>query len=95
MCPPVLPEAFKNDFHEADEVTFTSYRSDALITLPQPNGEPKKYEERKGVTFAEPGFFKIFDRKILMGNAEKGLDEPNEAILSKRSALNILVKKTL
>ncbi len=85
--PPVLPDAFKNDFNEAEEVTFTTYRSDAIILIPQANGEIKKYSEKKGVAFAEPNFFKIFDRKILIGNAQKGLDEPNEAIISRKLAL--------
>jgi len=29
--PLVLPDAFRQDFLEAEQVTFTSYRSDALI----------------------------------------------------------------
>ena len=91
--PPVLPEAFKNDFPEAEEVTFLSYRAGSLITIPQRKGESKKYEEKRGVTFAQPNFFKIFDRKIIIGHAEKGLDDPGEAILSQRSALNTLAKK--
>lgn len=84
--PSVLPEAFKNDFADADEVTFTSYRANALITIPQRAGEPKRYEEEKGVTIAQPNFFKIFDRKILAGSTEKGLDDPHEAIISQKLA---------
>lgn len=84
--PVALPEAFKNDFAEAEEVAFTSYQRNSLITITH-NGQVKKYEEPKGLVFAEPSFFKIFDRKILMGSAEKGLDEPNEAIISKKWAL--------
>jgi len=81
--PSVLPDAFKSDFAEMDEVTFISYRAGSLITIPQPSGEPKRFEEERGVTFAQPNFFKIFDRKIIAGSAEKGLDEPNETIISK------------
>ncbi len=84
--PPVLPDAFRDDFSEAEEVTFTSYRSDVLITIPQHDGLPKKYNEERGVVFAQPNFFKIFDRKILIGEATKGLDDPNEAIISLASA---------
>ncbi len=91
--PTVLPEAFKNDFAEADEVTFTSYRSGALISIPKSSGEPKRYEEERGVTFAQPNFFKIFDRKILSGDAAKGLEQPNEAILSKKLALKYFGKE--
>jgi putative ABC transport system permease protein len=80
--PPVLPEAFKADFPEAEEVVFTSYRANSLITIPQRNGESKKFQEEKGVVFTQPEFFKIFDRKIIQGNALSGIDEPNEAIIS-------------
>ncbi|HLZ15975.1 MAG TPA: ABC transporter permease [Cyclobacteriaceae bacterium] len=85
--PPAFPDAFKNDFREAEEVTFLSYRSGSLVTIPQPTGEPKKYEEKKGITFAQSNFFNLFDRKILVGTAEKALDDPNEAVISKRLAL--------
>jgi len=91
--PPVFPDAFKNDFHEAEEVTFLSYRAGSLVTIPQRTGEPKKYEEEKGVTFAQPNFFKIFDRKILVGAAAKALDDPNEAIISKTLALKYFGKE--
>jgi putative ABC transport system permease protein len=92
--PPAFPDAFKTDFPEAEEVVFTSYRGDgALITIPQQQGEPKKFEEGKGVAYTQPNFFKIFDRKILMGSAEKGLDEPNEAILSKKLAIKYFGKE--
>lgn len=77
----VFPEAFRQDFPEAEEVTFTSYEHDVLITIPQKQDVAKKYTE-DGIVFAQPNFFKIFDRKILTGNSVKGLDDPNEAIVS-------------
>jgi putative ABC transport system permease protein len=80
--PAVLPDAFRVDFPEVEQVVFTSYRSDALITIPQRSGEPKKYPEGSGVVFTEPSFFRIFDRTVIQGSAAKGLDEPNEAIIS-------------
>jgi putative ABC transport system permease protein len=80
--PTVLPDAFKADFHEAEEVLFTSYRNDALILIPQENGESKKFQEENGVVLTDPAYFKIFDRKILSGDALKGIDEPNEAMIS-------------
>jgi putative ABC transport system permease protein len=84
--PPVLPDAFKDDFPQAEEVTFISYRAGSLITIPQNNGQPKKFNEERGVAFGQPNFFKIFDRKIITGSAEKGLDEPGEAIISQALA---------
>jgi putative ABC transport system permease protein len=84
--PVVLPEAFKSDFHEAEEVTFLSYRSGSMVSLPKEGEVPKKFKEDRGVVFAQPNFFKIFDRKIIVGSAEKGLDDPNEAIISESLA---------
>ena len=84
--PTVLPDAFRADFHEAAEVTFLSYRSNSLIKVPQKNGEDRKFQEEAGVVFAQPGFFRIFDRPLLMGNADKGLDEPREAFISRSLA---------
>ncbi len=91
--PAVLPDAFRTDFHEAEEVVFTSYRSETMVTIPQPDEEPKKYLEEAGIVFTEPSFFKIFDRPMLFGNATEGLDEPNEAIISKRWALKYFGKE--
>ncbi len=91
---PAFPDAFRIDFPEAEEVIFTSYRGDgALVTVPQKQGEPKKFDEKKGIVYTQSNYFKIFDRKILMGNADKGLDAPNEAILSKKSALKYFGKE--
>lgn len=84
--PSVLPPAFRLDFPEAEEVVFTQYNSGALILVPQPNGENKKFTEEAGVVFTESNFFKIFDREILLGDAVKALDEPNEAVISKELA---------
>lgn len=84
--PPVLPDAFRQDFPEAEQVTFTSYRQDALVSVPQRNGEAKKYQEESGVVFAEGNFFKVFDRPVIQGDAFKGLDDPNEAIISRSLA---------
>lgn len=92
--PNTLHGAFRNDFPEAEEVVFASYRSGSLITVPQGNGEePKKYDEERGVVFTQPSFFRVFDRKVLIGDAIKGLDDPNEAIVSKKLALKYFGKE--
>jgi len=91
--PSVLPDAFRIDFPEAQEVVFTSYRAGSMVTIPQHNAEPKRYSEEAGVVFTQSNFFKIFDRRILAGDAEKGLDNPNEAILSKRWAIKYFGKE--
>lgn len=82
-----LPEAFRAEFPEAEAVVFTAYRAGSIITIPQHQGEAKRYEEDKGVVYTESSFFQVFDRKILSGDARHGLDEPNEAIISQRLAI--------
>lgn len=84
--PRPLPDAFREDFPEAAEVTFTSYRSNVLVKVPQTNGESKKFQEEAGVVFVEPNFFRVFDRALMIGDAYKGLDEPFEAIISRSLA---------
>lgn len=91
--PQVLPEAFKIDFSEVEEVTFISYRGGGLITVPQKNGEQKRYVEERGIAFGQPNFFKIFDRRMLTGDAAKGLDEPNETIISQKLAFKYFGKE--
>lgn len=91
--PSVLPEAFRNDFPEAEEVVFTGYRSGSLVSVPQPNGAPaKKFSENRGVVVTEPSFFRIFDRPMVLGDGEKGLDEPNEAVVSRKAAMKYFGK---
>jgi putative ABC transport system permease protein len=91
--PSVLPDAFRQDFPEAEEVVFMSYRAESMVTIPQPAGEPKRYTEEAGVVFTSTNFFKVFDRSILIGDKIGGLDDPNEAIISKRWALKYFDKE--
>jgi putative ABC transport system permease protein len=80
--PSVLPSSFREDFPEAEEVVFTQYRSEALVQVPQVNGENKKFAENAGVVYTEANYFKIFDAEVLSGDVFKSLDEPNEAVIS-------------
>lgn len=90
--PPALPEAFKNDFREAEEVVFTSYRRGSMVAVEQTDGTFKKYEEPTGLVITQPAFFKVFDRNMIIGDAQKGLDDPNEAIISRKWALRYFGK---
>ncbi|GHM99645.1 ABC transporter permease [Cytophagales bacterium WSM2-2] len=89
--PVELPDALKEDISGIEEVAFTSYRRGSLISV-YSNGQVKKYEEPKGLAFTEPSFFKLFDRKILIGSAAKCLDDPHEAIISQKWALKYFGK---
>ena len=82
-----LPEAFRAEFPEAEAVVFTAYRDGSVVTIPQRQGQAKRYEEAKGVVFTESSFFQVFDRKIVSGDARHGLDQPGAAIISQRLAM--------
>jgi len=84
--PTGLPEAIKTDFPQVQETVFTSYRRNSMLTVVQKDGTIKKYEEPLGIVITEPSFFRVFDRNILIGSSEKGLDDPNEAIISQEWA---------
>lgn len=86
--PAVLPDAFRLDFPEAEEVVFTSYRGNSTVVIPQRNGEVKPFNAEEGVVFTQSNFFRIFDRAIIAGDKEHGLDDPNTAIISRKSARN-------
>lgn len=85
--PTVLPPAFRLDFPQAEEVVFTQYRANSLILIPQRDGDFKKFEEERGVVIMEPNLFKVFDRTVLIGDVDKSLDEPNEAVISRSLAI--------
>lgn len=92
--PAVFPDAFKLDFPEAEEVLFTSYwGAGEQITIPQEQGESKRYNEEKGIVYTQPNYFKVFDRKILIGDGEKGLEKTNAAVISKSMALKYFGKE--
>lgn len=91
--PTVLSPAFKTDFPEAEAVAFTVYDQDALVLLPQPSGEPKKYFEENGIAQVEQSFFDIFDWKPLHGDLNKALKNPNEVVITKKIALKFFEKE--
>ncbi len=80
--PAVFTDAFRADFPEAESVVFTSYRDNSLVSIPQAGSPSKKFQEERGIVYTDPNFFKIFDRKVLIGDAERALANPNEAVIS-------------
>jgi putative ABC transport system permease protein len=79
--PPALPPAFRLDFPQVEEVVFTQYNANALVLIPQKDGDYKKFEEEKGVVYTDPNVFKVFDRQATLGDVSRALDEPNEAVI--------------
>ncbi len=80
-----LGEAFRNDFSFAGKVARVVFYNNAFIMVNDENGI-KKFNEEKGVAFAEPEFFDIFNFPLLYGNKKTALEEPNSAIITQRLA---------
>ncbi|SFA97365.1 ABC transporter permease [Algoriphagus aquimarinus] len=59
---------------------YTMYET--LVALPNTN---KVFGRSNEVTFADPGFFKIFPRKWLAGNPETALIQPESLVISEES----------
>ncbi|TXE10287.1 ABC transporter permease [Algoriphagus aquimarinus] len=59
---------------------YTMYET--LVALPNTN---KVFGRSNEVTFADPGFFKIFPRKWLAGNPETALIQPESVVISEAS----------
>lgn len=47
--------------------------------------ENKNFGRKDYITFADPGFFKVFPRTWLAGNPETVLKEPNQVVISEKS----------
>ncbi len=92
--PTPLSVAFRNDFPDAEQVVFTRYEYGGLVSIPQRDGNPKKYQEENGIVFTETSFFNTFDRAFISGDAKKGLDEPNEAIITQTLATKYFGKES-
>ena len=81
-----LPKALHNDFPSMVSTPVYSGRDDQIIIADEANGQTvKKIKEEKGVFFAEPSLFKIFDYPLLAGEYAS-LKDPNTALLSKATA---------
>ena len=81
-----IPKALKTAFTQIEQITpiYTS-KNDQVLILDN-NGTPvKKFKEQRGVFFAEPSFFKIFDYPLLAGSYES-LKDPNNVLLTKEIA---------
>jgi len=83
--PQPLGKAFHNDYTFADlTARVVSYRN-MLISLPEEK-EVKKFVEDKGVAFAEPAYFDIFDFPLAEGDKRTALLRPNSALITQSIA---------
>ena len=83
---PVGP-ALRLDFPELKKVGSILAMENKMNTVPQEGKQPpKKFKEDRGIFFAEPEFFQIFNFPLLAGDIKTALNEPNAAILTQETA---------
>jgi putative ABC transport system permease protein len=83
---PVAP-ALRLDFPQLKRVGATMAEDNEMITVPQEgNQPPKKFKEERGIFFAEPEVFGIFNFPLLAGDIKSALKEPNAALLTQETA---------
>lgn len=77
--------AFRNDYAFASDVARVVAYKDMLISIPG-DGEAKKFQEEKGVAFADPSFFRIFNFPLVRGDIRSALSGPHSAIVTQTIA---------
>ena len=81
-----LPEGLKLTFPQIEQVTAIFASHDDKLLIPDDTGTTvKAFKEQKGVFYAEPSFFKIFDFPLLEGSYES-LKDPNNVLITKEIA---------
>lgn len=83
--PPPVGKAFRNDYTFAEKVSRIYVMGWQQISLPF-SGENQKFQEERGIAFAEPGFFDILDFPLIKGDKKRLLTEPNTALVTERIA---------
>jgi ABC-type antimicrobial peptide transport system permease subunit len=77
-------QSLRDDYPQLERAAAIMGESNVQVTIPGAEGQTlKKFKERKGVFFAEPEFFDLFDFKIVEGTTADTLRTPNTALLTK------------
>ncbi|MEJ7586254.1 MAG: ABC transporter permease [Ferruginibacter sp.] len=83
--PSPLGKAIRSEFTFAEKTARVIDYRNSLISVPG-EMEVKKFQEERGIAFAEPEFFDIMNFPLLKGNKEQVLKEPNSAVISQQMA---------
>ncbi len=75
--------AFRSDYSFSEKVARVVFYRNALISLPDQK-EVKKFNEEKGIAFAEPEFFDVFNFPLALGDKKTALTKPNSAIITEQ-----------
>ncbi len=76
-------EALKADFPEVVNSCLLGYPRSGVLQL----GET--IVESSAIIMADPGFFRMFDFKLRLGNNDKVLTEPNQVVITERMAARL------
>jgi ABC-type antimicrobial peptide transport system permease subunit len=76
-----LGEAIRNDFAGVDAV-MTYYAGEAQITVNDKSDNPERFREYKGVAYAEPNFFSVFDYDFIAGDPDKALLNKGSVVIT-------------
>ncbi|MDB4920055.1 ABC transporter permease, partial [Mucilaginibacter sp.] len=81
-----MPLGLKTAFPQIEQVAPIFASHDDQLLIPDNNGTPVKvFKEQRGVFYAGPSFFKIFDFPLLAGSYNS-LKDPNNVFLTKEIA---------
>jgi ABC-type antimicrobial peptide transport system permease subunit/AraC-like DNA-binding protein len=81
-----LPRGLKTTFPQIEQVAPVFASHDDQLLIPDNNGNTEKtFKEQKGLFYAGPSFFKIFDFPLLAGSYES-LKDPDNVFLTKEIA---------
>lgn len=82
-----VTRGLREDFPELAKVaSVLGSGNDQITVLDEQNRPGKKYKETRGLFFAEPELFDIFDFKWLAGNPKTALADPNTVVLTQEMA---------
>jgi len=91
--PSPFGKAFRADYTFADQVARMIAIENQLIYLPNSVGD-KRFEEKAGVAYTEPEFFRIFNFPLVAGDSGNALREPNTALITERLATKYFGRET-
>jgi putative ABC transport system permease protein len=83
--PSPLGKTFRKEFDYAEKVARVINYNDNLISFKRDN-EVRKFQEKKGIVYAEPAFFDIFHFPLLMGDKTTVLQGPGQALITDKLA---------
>ncbi len=83
--PSPLGKRFRMDYDYAEKVARVIGFRNNLVSF-QRGSETKKFQEEKGIVFAEPDFFDVFHFPLLQGDKATALQLPGQALITERLA---------